>query len=160
MDIQRIGWISIILLLGCQQQQDQTFQDVSCNGLNTDYAQYKIFTPCKSYTYRAKYWDQHYNLISESLVRVTPTGDRVSEGVLNEQQAIAQFQYDEEDISTMEPYNINDELAGRSWIDQIPVGVFESESDVWMQPFRENQFVFTQVAPYPSVNLPLFEGKQ
>lgn len=155
-----IGLISLFILAGCGQEKAFTFQEVSCNSLSMVYAHYQIFAPCKTFTFRAKYWDENYQLISESLVRFTTSGDPVPDGVLREQSAIAQYEYEEEEILNVQQYNINDELEGRNWIDQINIGVYESDLDVWMQPFRENQFVFTQAAPYPSVNLPLEVGKQ
>ncbi len=159
--IQRFfGLMVVLLMFGCTSEESSAFDDVACQMIESDYDHYQIFSPCRSFTYRAKYWDANYNLISESLVRVTATGNAVPDGVANEQQGVAQYQYTEEEIPVIQAYNINSDLEERSWIDQIPVGMFESPDDVWMMPFRENQFVFTQVAPYPSVNLPLSTGKQ
>ncbi len=158
---QRFCWVLLTLILfGCQSEQPFAFTEVPCQSIEGDYDHYQIFSPCRSFTYRAKYWDANYNLISESLVRVTGTGNPIPEGVVNEQEGIAQYEYKEEDIRRIQAYNINEDLEGRSWIDQMSVGMFESQDDVWMLPFRENQFIFTQAAPYPSVNLPLSVGKQ
>lgn len=157
----RFFWVALtIFLFSCASEEPFAFEDVACQTIESDYDHYQIFSPCRSFTYRAKYWDANYNLISESLVRMTATGSPVPNGVASEQQGMAQFQYTEEEIASIQAYNINSDLEERSWIDQITVGMFESPEDVWMQPFRENQFVFTQVAPYPSVNLPLSTGKQ
>lgn len=150
----------ILTLVSCTREAPFEFPEVACEAMDSDYDHYQIFKPCRSFTYSAKYWDANYNLISESLVRVTATGRPVPEGVVSEQQGIAQYQFDQEEVARIQGYNINDDLEGRSWIDQMEVGLFESQDDVWMLPFRENQFIFTQAAPYPSVNLPLSTGKQ
>ncbi|MDW3194829.1 MAG: hypothetical protein R8G66_20820 [Cytophagales bacterium] len=149
-----------LILFSCSSQESFQFEEVACQVIQSEYDHYQVFSPCRSFTYRAKYWDAEYNLISESLVRVTATGNAVPDGVANEQEGVAQYQYSEEEIDRIQAYNINSDLEDRSWIDQMPAGLFESPDDVWMLPFRENQFVFTQVAPYPSVNLPLSTGKQ
>jgi hypothetical protein len=38
-------------------------------------------------------------------------------------------------------------------------GVIENVEEIWMHPFRFNQFNFTEVAPFPEVKFPLKVGK-
>ena len=44
-------------------------------------------------------------------------------------------------------------LKYRDWNNFEETGVIENESSLWMHPFRANQYVYTQVAPFPNVQL-------
>ena len=48
----------------------------------------------------------------------------------------------------------------KNWENQTGEGIIENIEQVWMHPIRINQYKFTQVAPFPSVHLPLKKGKK
>lgn len=44
------------------------------------------------------------------------------------------------------------------WQKETKTGIQENVTTVWTHPFRSNQYVLTEVAPFPSVRLPLKVG--
>ncbi|MEM9324817.1 MAG: hypothetical protein AAGA85_04140 [Bacteroidota bacterium] len=144
--------------LGCSHSGKHTFEEINCypdNELGT------IYTSCTKFVYEVKFWDHDYDLISESraqlfitgLVNTAMNGQRQVEGIY-------QYEYFESDINRVAPFNINKTMEDTSWVDRATQALMETPADVWITPFRHNQFKFTQVSPYPSVNLPLELGKQ
>ncbi len=152
--------VSIALLGSCSQFRQDDFPDVNCGPQGNSMSTNIVFKPCRTFTYSAKYWDEGYNLISTSLVRMTITGNEAPTGRENEWEAIVQYQFDPETIPQIDKYNLNNDFKGRAWITETVTTVKEDGYDTWITPFRDNQFAFTQVAPYPSVNLPLTTDKQ
>ncbi|MEM9340895.1 MAG: hypothetical protein AAGA66_19325, partial [Bacteroidota bacterium] len=68
-----------------------------------------------------------------------------------------QYQYDSTKIDEINKYSINPKL--QYWTNQTNTGIIETSSETWMHPFRSNQYLFTEVAPFPWVKFPLKQGK-
>ncbi len=146
-----------LVAVGCSEKK-YTFEKITCYDRPNLRS---IYTPCRQFLYNAKFWDQEYNLITETRVLLSLTGNSQMKQDGKEQvEGIYQYEYKESDFAKAAPHNINTTLPDTGWVQQMPQGLAETGQDVWMTPFRQNQFKFTQVSPYPSVNLPLEDGKQ
>lgn len=141
------------------EKASHSFQEIKCDP-ELVVGNSKIFTPCKSFIYSAKYWNDSHELISQSHVQMTPFKETAPDAINSELLSNLQFTYDDAEVEFIRSFNINTEFEGRSWLRNVSSLYKEDDNDVWMQPFRENQFVFTQIAPFPSVSLPLALGKQ
>ncbi len=148
----------LLFMVGCSSPSD-TFPEVPCDA-TSEYQYNDIFKPCKHFTYSAKYWSENFDLLSESLVRMTATGNPASTNRQDEIEVVIQYDFDEETIPEVDKYNLNNEFKGKAWIEEIKAVALDNGLDTWITPFRENQYAFTQVAPFPSVNLPLEVNKQ
>ncbi len=149
--------VTALVVVGCTEKK-YTFEKITC--FERPHLR-KIYTPCRQFMYNAKYWDKDYNLITGSRVLLSITGNfEIKQDGKEQVEGIYQYEYKESDFARAAPHNINTTLADTGWVQQMVQGLAETQQDVWMTPFRQNQFKFTQVCPYPSVNLPLEEGKQ
>ncbi|RNI29621.1 hypothetical protein EFA69_08670 [Rufibacter immobilis] len=71
-----------------------------------------------------------------------------------------QFEVRDEELVELRKHFVNRKLAALDVITtQETTGVIENSEEVWMHPFRSNQFDFTEVAGFPEVQLPLEIGK-
>ena len=52
----------------------------------------------------------------------------------------------------VDPMKKNRKLKKRDWDKYEETGVIENDSCFWMHPFRSNQYVYTQIAPFPNVD--------
>ena len=149
----------IIAIISTQCSQKSTFEAVDCdsNGQIENENLRHIFKPCREFIYSAKYWDQEYNQISNELIRVVVNGNAWDYQPESQDEIIMQYAYDSTQIDIYKEYSLNPEIA--HWTDKSTTGIIESVERVWMHPFRDNQYTFTEVAPFPSVNLPLEAGK-
>ncbi|MDJ1479135.1 hypothetical protein QNI16_01490 [Cytophagaceae bacterium YF14B1] len=118
------------------------------------------FKPCREAMYKATYKTAENILISQRLISLLPTGksweygsDRQTEIVITYHSA----QFQQKNIQRFYP--------NRAFAKQMMVttgettGISENEQEVWMHPFRANEYHFTEVAPFPDVKLPLEKGK-
>lgn len=118
-----------------------------------------IFKPCKEYVFKATFLDSHEKLISESQIKMMASGQRWDGQPELQDEVIVQYEYWQEDIAKINEYHINKIMSNRAWKKTIKTGIIENTDQIWMHPFRDNQYVFTEVAPFPDVKFPLFTGK-
>ncbi len=146
--------------LGCQDNRTN-FEIVECNTLDsiTNKNLRQVFKPCRQYIYQAKYWDSEYNLISDELIWMMATGKGWEVQPELQDELKIQYDYDSSKISFIESFNINLSLADREWSKKETTGIIETESQIWMHPFRQNQYCFNEVAAFPQIILPMEEGK-
>jgi len=55
---------------------------------------------------------------------------------------------------------LNKAWTSPNWQNQEITGVVENVEKIWTHPFRSNQYNFTQVAPFPQIELLLRIGKK
>ncbi len=147
----------VILLFGCSQQP--VFDEVACNtGDSIENENLRnIFKPCREFIYSAKYWDPEYNQISNELIRVVVTGKAWDPQPESQDDIVIQYAYDTSKVDLYEQYSLNPEIT--RWTTITNTGIIENSRTVWMHPFRSNQYLFTEVAPFPEASLPLEIGK-
>ncbi|WP_425390240.1 hypothetical protein [Ekhidna sp.] len=149
----RILLLFSIALLGCTSESP--FTEKTCN----ESAGHMVFKPCRELTYMAKFWDTENNLISESRVWIMATGNAWEFSDRQNELLIA-YEFDSTDVERINEYAINKGLNDRLWQKQEATGVIENENQIWMHPFRSNQYNFTEVAPFPSIRLRIEPGVQ
>jgi hypothetical protein len=143
--------IICISLFSCNTQ-DSPFMEVECvkDSIDHNPGYDNIYRPCRQFIFRAQYWDQDYQLISDQRIWMMATGKHweYDEG---QAELFIQYEYDEADVERIKPYNINEALEDRTWQKWETTGLTESQSGLWVHPFRSNQYLFTEVAPFPAI---------
>jgi len=118
----------------------------------------KIFKAGRIYHYRAIYLASNNDTLSNSLVNMKTTGERWE--WQPEKQDLIYYEFPDYKADSIKLCNhyINKEF--QFWAGKTEEGVIENVKQVWMHPVRVNQYKFTEVAPFPEVNLPLKKGKK
>ncbi|MEO9870447.1 hypothetical protein [Ekhidna sp.] len=148
------GVMILISTFSCNQVS--TFETVECieNGNS-----YMVFKPCRQYIFNAKLWDAEHNQVSESKIWMMANGNPWEYQPESQQEITIQYEFDEEDVDRINNLSINKKLLDWTWVKKTTTGIIENENIIWMHPFRQNQYSFTEVAPFPEVRLPLEHGK-
>lgn len=140
--------------------------------IDTNYRKVKkerrIFRKGKTYTYKATYLSDKNDTLSVEKIEFEGTGERMHvewrEPNPKEVQdrVIFNFFWKKEDsLKFVTEPRINKKFTyALSWQKSKAQGIIENEEKVWIHPIRYNQYLFTQVAPYPEAELPLFVGKK
>ena len=130
-----LGFTCILLLLISCAKNEEQFDSVPCelNEGNSENLR-KIYQPCREYIYRARYWDQYYNLISDEKIWMMATG-RVWEYNESQDEIAIQYLPDLLKRDFIEQFNLNPEYQ-RSWREGEVAGIVENEREVWMHPFQ------------------------
>lgn len=120
-----------------------------------------VFKPCRKYVFIATYLDKDGNLISESKISMMSTGKRWKHQPELQDEIIINYDYDysQSEIEEINKYNINATRPRTVWHKSNTTGIIENVKEIWMHPFRDNQFHFTEVAPFPYIKFPLEIGK-
>lgn len=117
------------------------------------------FKPCRQLIYRAIWKDESGNIITKSRIKMMASGVRWELQPLLQDEIIIQYEFSESEITNATFHQLNKGILNRPWNDQVREGIIENEEKVWMHPFRFNQYNFTEVAPFPEVQYPLYVGR-
>lgn len=120
----------------------------------------RVFKPCRIMTYRAVWTSDDGKVITNSQIRMMATGKRWEMQPEKQDEILVQYAFDEADSIISSEYQLNKGILDRWWMEKGIEGVVENEDEIWMHPFRFNQYNFTEVAPFPEVKLPLEVGKK
>lgn len=175
--------IAICNTMSCQQAQTYSFTKIACSPeptpefdvtiakvvasegqpereviLNKIPKKRTVFKPCRELIYNAVFFNETNEIITTSQIKLMATGKRWEFQPEKQDEVKIQFEYDTNQEALSKKYQLNKTLEGM-WVFETIEGVVENEEEVWMHPFRHNQFNFTEVAPFPKVELPLFVGK-
>lgn len=145
----------ILILAACGQGTSDTSEVVfDCDVTDPSI---RIFKPCKKFTYSARYWDSDFNLLSEEKIVVMPTGKL---WLRDTTQIEVQIVYDTDLRSKdfLKEFYLNEKLKERNFKQEITTGYVENNRFALMHPFRENQYNFTQICPFPEVIFPIQIG--
>ena len=131
----------------------------------TDSLPYKnlnIWSYLKEYEYHALYIDANGDTITNEKIIVKPTG---KVNPLQKTQTLLEYKYNysKEDSARIYPNIVNANKFTRKyhtiiWRKMIDEGAGESKSSFWIHPFRINQYVLTELAPFPEVYFPITSG--
>lgn len=174
----------ILLLVGCKSKREIQFTEVECSKeempeydgkkvsfLDENGIAFKdtiiekiaklrtIFKPCRDYIYRADFYDNEKNLITSTRIKMTATGKRWEFQPELQDELVIQYEYSKEDKKKAAKYQLNKKLPDYRWVNETKTGIIENVEKIWMHPFRSNQFLFTEVAPFPEVKYPINVGK-
>jgi len=159
----RISCLLLVMVsaFACNPKKYAFERRVSCeegvSEVNTNLR--KIFKPCREYVFRARYWDNQFNLISDDYIWMMATGRDWAYEPESQDEIAIQYAFDSTKIDFIKQYTINPEFASGWRVSEV-TGIIETEETVWMHPFRSNQYLFTQVAAFPYVKLPLERSTQ
>ena len=119
-----------------------------------------VFKPCRSLTYKAQFLSEKGDVISNAKIKMTPSGKRWELQKEKQDETIVEYEFNPSDIERINQFQLNKKLIQTNWQKEVKEGIIENVEQVWMHPFRSNQYNFTEVAPFPQVELPLKEGKK
>jgi hypothetical protein len=117
-----------------------------------------VFKPCREMIYRAIWKDKAGIEITNSRIKMMATGSRWDGQPEMQDEILIQFEYSGNDIIQTKKHQLNKGILDQSWMEQGIEGVIENVEQVWMHPFRFNQFNFTEIAPFPEIRFPLSVG--
>lgn len=176
-----------LIFIGCNSKQNTSFTIVDCNKeempkydgkkvslLDKNSQPYKdtiiekiekrrtVFKPCRDYVYDAIYSDENNELITKTRIKMTALGKRWEFQPEIQDVIVVQYEYTFEDMikAKKKKNKINIKLPDSDWIQEVQEGIIENVDEIWMHPFRFNQFSFTEVAPFPKIKFPLKIGKK
>ena len=124
----------------------------------------KIWQPGREFHYRALYLDVDGDTISSEAIVMVPTGE--PNPLQKKRQTLAEyrFNYTQEDSIKLaaNPIHANDFTEKYNtiiWRRSMKEGIVENDEEMWMHPFRINQYALTEIAPFPETRLPATEGR-
>lgn len=118
-----------------------------------------VFQPCRQMIYRAIWKSKSGELITNSRIKMMATGERWDVQPETQDEVYIQVEFSKRDQERTKKYQLNKGVLDRRWMKEGIEGIIENVDEIWMHPFRFNQYNFTEVAPFPEVNLPLRVGK-
>lgn len=124
-----------------------------------DYFNASVYEPCSEFVFRAKYWYDG-ELVSDENISVFITGNHWQyDSSQAEALLLYNSDYDQSSIERIRSFGINPEINERKWVNQSTTGIIDNENMVFLHPFRDNQYYFTEIAPFPEVFFPFYLGK-
>lgn len=118
-----------------------------------------VFQPCRQMIYRAIWKSKSGEVITNSRIKMMATGERWDVQPEIQDEVYLQVEFSKRDQERTKKYQLNKGILDRRWMKEGIEGIIENVDEIWMHPFRFNQYNFTEVAPFPEVNLPLRVGK-
>jgi hypothetical protein len=151
--------IIFLTLVSCKERTT-SFEEIQCSPSTTSENDNlrKVFKPCRQYIYQAKYWDSEYNLISDELIWLMATGNGWDAQPELQDEIIIQYDYDETKVDQIKKFNINNGKKDIPWSRMETTGIVENKATIFIHPFRQNQYYFTETAAFPEIRYPLEYG--
>ena len=118
-----------------------------------------VFKPCRTLSYNAKFYSNVGNIITNETISVSSTGKRWEHQPEKQDEIAINYFFNKDSIKIINQHQLNKTSVNPNWRSQELTGVIENVEKIWTHPFRSNQYNFTQVAPFPQVELPLRIGK-
>tara|TARA_B100001059_G_C17620190_1_gene469116 strand:- start:124 stop:813 length:690 start_codon:yes stop_codon:yes gene_type:complete len=99
-----------------------------------------------SYNYSALFISEKGDTLSNETIIVTP-----KDTIFNYNQTLVIYHFLSKNI---ELKSRTDSILGFNnlWVDSIGEGAYENHR-LWIHPFRSNQYILTELAPFPNINL-------
>jgi hypothetical protein len=120
---------------------------------NANFAKY--WEAERTYFYEAILTDSSGTILSEETIIIHPT-EKVWE--IDDKQTLIDieinYQPDDSTRLNSSPFPVR----SKSWSRNYQEGVIENSKRVWMHPIRVNQYILTEIAPFPEIRLPPLEG--
>lgn len=106
----------------------------------------------RTYTYIVSYTDSLNQKISVEKLSLQPTEINWS---ADTHQTLLNFKLDSisADWSKIPSTPLNG--IQRQWMNAYQEGVLQTKHKVWMHPLRQNQYILTELAPFPEILLPI-----
>ena len=117
-----------------------------------------VFEPCRIFEYRAKFYTEDGQLLSNEIIKVLSPGKRWEYQTEKQDKIVIKYNFNPDSINYINSFQLNKTRINPNWNDYVFTGIIENVEKIWTHPFRSNQYNFTQVAPFPQVELPLKIG--
>lgn len=119
-----------------------------------------VFKPCRIYAFDAAFYSATNELISQERILLMATGKRWEHNPEKQDEILVKYEFDKEYIDSINLYQLNKSAVYNKWSRTVSTGIRENVEEIWMHPFRSNQYNFTEVAPFPQIKFPLSVGKK
>lgn len=119
--------------------------------IQTHYPNY--WSSDREYTYRGFYIDSLGLTITSEKIILQPTGQKWE---IDQRQTLMDYTLDSisADWNKLPKVPLNGKK--RNWFTSTyQEGVLQTPNKIWMHPIRQNQYILTEVAPFPQVILPI-----
>ena len=120
----------------------------------------EVFKPCRIYAFDAAFYSASNKLISKERILLMATGKRWEHNPEKQDEILVKYEFDKESIDSINLYQLNKSAVSDEWWQTVSTGIRENVEEIWMHPFRSNQYNFTEVAPFPQIKFPLSVGKK
>jgi len=111
-----------------------------------------IYKPCRKFIYLAEYFNEENELLSQQELHLFVTGNRWKYSPNTQMELVYKY---------LSPEDIDQEIYNKNDYPEVGINIQESRSDaidnddkVWIHPFRNNQYSFTEVCPFPEIQKP------
>jgi hypothetical protein len=113
---------------------------------------YKYWSSKRKYTYEATYIDSLGQVLTKEVISIHPT-EEIWQADPKQTLADYSINYKKEDSLKYGQFPLNNKQ--RAWFRDYQEGVLEDSARLWMHPIRSNQYLLTEVAPFPEIRFPL-----
>lgn len=147
MHFRNLGWAFSFVLL-CQLFTNLTFGQAP----EKEGEQVNFWSKNKTYHYVAVYLDSLGDTLTREHIRLHPT-EEVWDMAPRQTLMEIELDFSATDSARFAPFPLNHK--SRAWRSSYREGVIQNAKRVWMHPIRSNQYVLTELAPFPEVVFPL-----
>ena len=105
-----------------------------------------IFKPCREIIYKSEFKTEKGELISKGRIKMMAKGTRWQFQPEKQDEILIQYEFNQKDFDKNKIHQLNKGLIADKWIGEVTEGVIENVEEVWMHPFRFNQYNFTMCA--------------
>lgn len=180
-------FLSLLGLVSCQNKSDEhfgSFDNIKCDVFDENTPEYDekiitlldgegnavrdsvikiekklhVFKPCKKYVYKTEFFDKDGRHLASGDILQMATGHKWELDAFQE-EVLIRYQYTKEEENKIRKYFDRQGYPNGNWITETYTGVIENIEELWIHPFRANQYLLTEVAPFPMVKKPIREGK-
>ena len=124
-------------------------------GSMTIYGQERILSKNRTYVYLAIYRDSINNILLQDTIRFLTT-KKIKKYLFSANQTIVYWKY----TNLITDSLLKTKIHNFTWGKIEKSGAIEDEIGYWIHPPRYNQYWITEIAPFPSVNLPCEKNKK
>jgi len=115
-----------------------------------------VFNAQRTYQYQAVYISPAGDTLSRERIVLRPTGQPWVGQPKVQKACVVQYHYSPSDSLTFAHRPHPQTKPGRpaqtyEWQKSVVTGVIEDAQGIWIHPIRSNQYVYTEVAPFPAV---------
>ena len=117
------------------------------------YNNQKYWDSSRTYQYQAIYKDSFGQIKSIEKITIKPTSTIWTYDV--KQTLVYIFlDFNEQDSQKLAINPLNGK--NKKWVRLYQEGVIENSDKIWMHPIRQNQYILTEIAPFPELKFPVF----
>lgn len=114
-----------------------------------------IFKHNRKVTYSAIRINAEKDTVANTFIHMIPDGTGWGNPAASSQsQILCHYEYTDQDYKD-HIEELREVVTEKFWLKTDTTGIIENEEEVWMHPFRYNEFFKTEIAPFPLVHFPI-----